>query len=197
MAIGSLMVAAMLIWRPWGERNEFGYDAVQPIRDDAWIGTLVDAFGLCLVAITVSIATCILVRGRGRRWADVGAVVTILGGIAFAMGGFARGAVGWLATSDQIPVPAGTEMLRLVEDEPTHLMAVVMAGFLLFTLGTLALAVSWWRSAVVPRWLPVALIVLTIAQFSGIDDRLLDVLQVAVMGVFVCFAVLFLSRADD
>lgn len=197
LVLGSLLVAAMLIWRPWGERDEFGYDAVQPIRGDAWTGTLVDSFGLALVAITVSVATCVLVRGRGRRWADVGAVVTTVGGIAFAMGGFARGAVGWLATADQVPASGGAEVLRLVEDEPMHLMAVAMAGFLLFTLGTLALAVAWWRSAAVPRWLPITLIVLTVGQFSGINDRPLDVLQVVVMGVFVCFGGFFLTRTAD
>jgi hypothetical protein len=194
LGFGAAAIAAMLVWKPWGERDELGYDAVRPIRDHAWTGTTVDAFAFALVSVTLAVATCALVRRRGRHWADVGAVVTVVGGIAFAMGGFARGAVVWLATADQVPADAGATVLQLVEDEPGHLMALAMAGFLLYTLGTLALTVAWWRSRVVPRWLTVALVVFTVAQFSGIDDRPLDLVQVACMGVLVCFAVFFVGR---
>ena len=194
LAAGAATVAALLVWLPWGERNEFSYQGVAPIRDTAWLGILLDALAMGVLAITVSLATCLLTSGRGRRCADVGAVVTVLGGLAFAMGAFARGAVSWFATADQVGGAAGSRMLALVQEEPTRLMLVAMAGFLLFTVGILVLAVAWWRCRAVPRWLPITLAVLTVGQFTGLEGRALDVLQILVMAVLIVFAVVFVTR---
>lgn len=195
LALAAATVAVLLGWLPWGERNEFGYEAIAPIRDTAWLGILLDGLAMGVLAITVSLATCLLASGRGARWADVGAVVTIIGGLAFAMGAFARGAVSWFATAEAVGADAGSTVLTLVQDqEPGRLTLVAMAGFLLITVGTLVLAVAWWRSRTVPRWLPVTLAVLTVAQFTGFDGRALDVLQILLMVVFIVFAVIFVIR---
>lgn len=194
LLISALTVAGLLLWLPWGERNGFGYDSIAPIRDTAWLGIALDGFAFGLLTITASLATCMLAPGRGRRWAEVGAVVTIIGGLAFAMGAFARGAVSWFASDPTLGADAGRTLLALVEDEPARLLMVAMVGFLLVTVGMLVLAVAWWRSRSVPRWLPIALAVLTVAQFTVFEGRALDVLQILVMLVFAAFAIAFMRR---
>ena len=36
LAVAAVAEAAMLIWRPWGERNATGYGDMAPIRDNLW-----------------------------------------------------------------------------------------------------------------------------------------------------------------
>ena len=197
LALGAITVAGMLAWRPWGDRNAFGYDDIEPLRDNAWIGTLADGFAFAVTAIALSLVTCHLVRARGSRWATTGAVITSLAGIAFAMGSLAHGAVAWFATSDVISVEAGTALLNHLEDNPLRVMAAVMAGFLGYTIGSLLLSVALLRGHAVPRWLPVTFIVLTLAQFAPVPSRALDFIQIALMAALVCLAGMVLARRTD
>jgi hypothetical protein len=195
LAIGSVAVAAMLVWRPWGERNATGYGDMAPIRDNLWAGILIDSTGYAVVAITLALATCLLVQHRGSRWANTGAVLTMLGGVLFAMGQFGHAVLGWFATSKAISTEAGKALVSYADDNPVRVMLPVMAGFLLVAVGMLALAVALLRSHAVPQWLPISMIVLTVAQFGPIPNRVLDFLQVAIMGVFVVLAATLAGRA--
>ena len=147
LALGAGTVAAMLVWRPWGERNAFGYGDVAPLRDNLWVGTLLDGFGFAVAAIALSLAVCLLVRDRGSSWANTGAVLGVLGGVAFAMGSFAHAALSWYATSDAISPAAGRALLEYAEDNGVRVMLPAMAGFLMVAIayararhGTAALA---------------------------------------------------------
>ena len=197
LALGAIAVASMLVWRPWGERNAFGYDDVEPLRDNAWIGTFVDGLAFAVTAIALSLVTCYLVRARGSKWATTGAVITSLAGIVFAMGSLAHGAVAWFATSDVISVEAGTALLNQVEDNPLRVMVPVMVGFLGYSIGTLMLSVALLRGHAVPRWLPITFVVLTLAQFSPVPSRALDFIQIALMALLVCLAGMVLARRAD
>lgn len=194
LAVAGATLAALLVWLPWGARNAFDHASIQPIRDTAWLGMTLDGLAMGVLAVTVSIATCLLAPDRGRRWADVGSVLTVLGGIAFAMSAFGRGVLGWFATAESVGPAAGDALLTLVSEDPTRLVLVTGGGFLSVTIGTLILAVAWWRSRVVPRWLPITLAVLTVAQFTFFEGRALDVVQILLMLSFVAFAVVFLRR---
>jgi hypothetical protein len=70
-------------------------------------------------------------------------------------------------------------LLQHVADDGAHLIAVQAAGFLLHALGLLLVAVALWRARSAPRWVPIALAVLTIATFSGVSGRALDVVEAA------------------
>jgi hypothetical protein len=194
LALGALTVAAMLVWRPWGERNAFGYDDIAPIRDNLWVGSLVDGIGFAVVAVSLGLGTCLLVRGRGSRFANVGAVLATLGGITFAAGSAAHAAVGWVATSDVISAHTGRALLDFIDDKGGRLMIPAVVGFLLVTLGTLLLATALLRSGALSRWVPIALIVLTVAQFP-VPARVQDFVQIAYMALLVCVAALFAGRA--
>lgn len=194
LALGAATVATALVIKPWGDRDEFGYADLAPHRDGIWVGTLADGFALALVGVTLALVVLGVVRRRGSRLAEVGAVMTVVGGIAFAMGSFAHGAGAWFATSDAISTDAGTALLQRVEDTPERLLVVVMVGFGLYTLGSLALASALIRARVAPRLLPIGFVVLTLAQFSPVPERILDFIQVVLMALLVVMAGLVVAR---
>lgn len=200
LALGALTEAVLLVIRPWGERDAFGYDDIAPIRDEAWAGTVVDGLAVAVVAITLSITVCSLVRRRGAVWATVGAALTALGGIVFASGATAFATVLWYATdTDAVPVDVGTDLLKLATDGgASHATVLPMAGFLTYTVGSLVLSVALLRAGTVPKWLPTAFIVTTLAQFTPVPTRVLDFVQVFAMGLLFALAVLALrSRTGE
>jgi hypothetical protein len=195
LAVGAVAVAAVLLFRPWPERNAFDYDQIAPSRDGIWTGILVDGLGFAVTAVALSLVVCAMARTRGAVWANVGAVVTSLGGIAFAMGAFAFAALAWYATDATVlSEEQGARMLDHVVDNPQHAMVMQMAGFLGYTIGSVLLSVALLRARAVPRAIPVAVLVLTAAQFSGVDERVLDFVQIALMAVLVCIAALFVRN---
>ena len=85
-------------------------------------------------------------------------------------------------------------LLEYAVANPDHGMLLQMGGFMLYTLGTLLLAGALLRAVSVPRWLPIAMVALTIAQFAT-SDRILDFVQIAAMAVLVILAALALRRS--
>lgn len=178
LAGGALAVSAMLIWRPWPERNDLSYAGLASVRDSAWIGSVIDGLGLAAAAVALGLAACLLAPVRGAAWANVGAVVTGFGGLAFGAGTVSFAVLGWYATATEaIPADVGATLLGYVEDDFGRIGILVMGGFLLFTVGSLLLMVALWRARAVPRWLPIAFTLLTVALFAGLPGRVLDVVQ--------------------
>lgn len=167
LSLASLIVATIVLWQPWGERDSFGYADIAPHRDGAWLGALADGLAFAAAGITLGLAVCLLAPARGRVLAAIGTVGTALGGALFSAGMVGFGALAWYATNPAaLSAEAGTTLLAQVKDNPGHLLVIQMAGFLLFTVGALVLMVALWRARSVPRWLPVAYLVLTIATFA-------------------------------
>jgi hypothetical protein len=73
-------------------------------------------------------------------------------------------------------------------------MVPQMLGFLLFTLGSLLLMGALWRSRSVPRWLPIAYLVLTVGIFA-LSGLLLNVVQAVQTLLLVPVAFYALRRA--
>jgi hypothetical protein len=116
-------------------------------------------------------------------------VAATLGGITYAMGAFGFAALAWYATeTSALPVEEGTALLEYAVDHPAHVLGPQMAGFLLFTIGTVLLSVALLRSRTVPRWLPAGLLVLTAATFLPVPSRVLDSIQVVFMALLVVLA---------
>ena len=179
LTLGCIASAVVVLWQPWGERDSLSYADIAPNRDAAWLGAVVDGLGFAAIGIALGLAVCMLARRRGAVWANVGAVMCGIGGVAFCAGMTAFGSLAWYATgTDVIDAEAGTALLSAVESEVAHLLAVQMAGFLLFTVGSLLLMVALWRSAAVPRWLPIAFVALSVAVFA-LDGVLLNIVQAA------------------
>jgi len=195
LALGAVAIAVIVLWQPWGERDALSYEDIAPHRDAAWLGTLVDGLAIAAVGVTLALAVCRLVRARGAALATVGSVLTGFGGIAFFAGMFAFGSLSWYATSpDAVPPDAGSAFMTYVNDNPGHVMLPQMLGFLLFTLGSLLLMGALWRSRSVPRWLPIAYLVLTVGIFA-LSGLLLNVVQAVQTLLLVPVAFYALRRA--
>ncbi len=189
LALAAGAVSMVLLFRPWPIRNSFLYQELAPVRDAIWTAILVDALAFAAIGLSLSLAVCLLARDRGARLANVGAIVTIVGAVLFAMGAFAFAALTWYATDTAaLPVVEGTRLLEYAVANPEHVMLPQLLGFLLYTLGTLILAVAILRSGSVPRWLPVAMLGTTVAQFT-VHDRALDLVQIGAMAVLILLAV--------
>ena len=197
LALGAAVVAAVLLFRPWPVRNSFLYQELAPIRDGIWTSILVDSLAFAGVAIGLSLVIAQLTPSRGASLANIGAIIATVGGLLFGIGAFAFAAFTWYVTDPAaLSIADGTRLLEYAVANPEHLMLVQAIGFLLYSLSTLVLAVALFRAGTVPRWLPITMIVLTIAQFVT-SDRVLDFVQIAAMAVFVILAALVVrpSRA--
>lgn len=172
-------VLALLAWSPWPGRNTLAHADLAPVRDAVWVASFLDGILTGLMGVTFGLAVWLLVPARGVRWSGAAAVLSGLGGVLFAGGITARAFVVWYATAPELPAGAGEAVLGHVADEPARLYAVGAAGFLLVTGGILVGAVGLGLSRAAPRWLLVALVVVTPLPLviSPGADRLLDVLQ--------------------
>jgi hypothetical protein len=200
VTLGAAVLAVLVLWQPWGARDQLGYADLAPHRDAAWLGAVVDGLAFAAVCVALALAVCRLAPGRGWVWATVGAVVTGVGGVAFAAGMAAFGSLAWYATStDAVPAQAGTALMTYVEDNPGHVLGLQMAGFLLATLGTLALMVALWRARSVPRWLPIAYLVLTVGVFalSGVALNIVQAAQTLSLVVVAFYAWRVAARPAD
>ncbi len=195
LVLAAAAVAVVLLFRPWPVRNSFLYEELAPVRDAIWTAILVDAVAFAVIGLSLSVGVCLLAPIRGARLANIGAVVTIAGGLLFAMGAFAFAAFTWYVTDPTaLTVQDGARFLEFAVANPEHLMLPQMLGFLLYTVGTLILAAAMLRSGAVSRLLPIAIVGTTLAQFA-VHDRALDLVQVGAMAVLVLVGVQ-LARAD-
>jgi hypothetical protein len=188
LAISAAVVATVLLFRPWQVRNSFAYAELAPVRDAIWTAIFIDALAFVAVAISVALSVALLAQVRGSRLANIGAVITIAGGVLFAMGAFAFVALVWLVTDTSVlPAADGARVLEAALTEMVHVALPQALGFLLFTAGTLFLAAALFRSRAVPRWLPIAIVVATVLQFA-FHDRALDFVQIGAMALWIVLA---------
>jgi hypothetical protein len=190
LTLGSAAVAAVVLWRPV-PRDTLDYAGLAPLRGEAWASYLIDSIGFMVAAVALSIAVCLLAPARGAGWANAGAILTSVGGMVFSAAVFAFAMLAWYGTA--VPAESGGPVLAALKDDGGHLMGPQVIGFLAYNVGTVLLATALWRARSVPRWLPIALAVLTVAQFP-LPDRLIDVAQALLMAGYVAVA-WFVMRA--
>lgn len=195
LGVGALTIAGLLATTPWGERNATSYDEITTVRDAAWAGMLADGIAFAVVAALFSMTVLFLVRGRGRALALLGAIVTSLGGLLFAMGSLAFASLAWYATSPAIPVDTGRALMAYAAENPQHGFVPAMIGFLLYTVGSLLLSVALLRGRAVPVAAVIVFAALTLSQFAGVDGRGLDLVQIALMLLLAGLAVIGFRRA--
>ena len=111
------------------------------------------------------------------------------------MGSFAFASFAWYATSAAIPVDSGKALMAYAAENPQHGFVPAMIGFLLFTVGSLLLAVALLRSRAVPIAAVIVFAVLTVSQFAGVEGRGLDFVQIALMLLLTGLAVVGFRRS--
>lgn len=181
LAAASLVLAVLVLTHPWGERFDSSaedfvtYDYVIDNHANAWPAMFADVVAFGLVAVCLAIGVTHLVRARGRLAATVGAALVVLGGLLSAMGSFAFVTV--LYFVGELPEEAGRALVDTLNDDVGHVLGAEMAGFLLFTLGSLVLAGALFRARAVPR-VPLAVYaLLTVALFAGLPNTAMDLVQ--------------------
>ncbi|MBF4769112.1 hypothetical protein ISU10_15195 [Nocardioides agariphilus] len=198
LAASALTSALLLISTPWGDRYNssadevLDYERLAPVRDGAWGGMLADGIAFAVLGVTLSLVVCHLVRGRGRVSALVGSAITTVGGICFAMGGFAFASITWFASG--ISEGAGRELVDYANDNVPHLLGATMAGFASFTLGSLVVVAALFRARAVPSTALAAYVVLVLAQFAPLPGRAIDFVQIAMMVLVLALGVSVLRR---
>jgi hypothetical protein len=202
LAAAAASVAVLVALHPWGERLDSGADEIlsydvllRADRDTAWASLLVDGFAFAVVALTAALGTCLLVRRRGRLPALVGSVLTVTGGVLFAMGSSGFATLTWYATSDALPEAAARGLVTYANDTPAQLLGAQMAGFLLVTVGGLTLAVALGRARAVPLPAVAGFVVLTLALFVPLPAGGIDVVQVLQMALVAALAIPLWRRA--
>lgn len=187
LALGAITAAANLLARPVLAEDSSDFSQVAPERDAVWLFGLVGAISTPTAYLALGLAACVLVRARGGMLATVGALLTGIGALGYASGFFAFHVLTWYGTADVLS-PQGEEFLTYVGDNSGHVFGPQMFGFLLCVLGYLTIAVAFWRSRAVPRWLPIAIatsFMLTMLAGTGIA---FDVVHALYMATFVAVA---------
>jgi hypothetical protein len=202
LAASAATVAVLLATKPWGDRLDSSsddflvYDKLLDVRDAAWVSMLVDGFAYAVIGVTLGLGVLHLARARGRVAALVGAALTTVGGILFAMGAGSFATFAWFATADGQPDGAGRSLVDYANDHVGHVVGADMAGFVTFTVGSLVLTAALIRARAVPVLAAVVFILLTLAQFvmpAGHD--ILNYLQIAQMVMLIGFAAVLWRRA--
>jgi hypothetical protein len=189
LAAAAVVAGVNLLARPLPADDFNEYAAAAPVRDALWTFATVAAVSTAIAYIAVGLAVCLLAPSRGAVWASAGAVCTALGGVGYAAGFFATGAIHWYATSTVIPAEAGTALLRYAGEQSGHVFGPQVAGFLAFVIGyVVLLAVALWRSGSVPRWLPIAIPVTFLAAMLAGTGVAFDVANAAFMATMVAIA---------
>jgi hypothetical protein len=190
LVLGAFTFAAFGIWHPApAARGSFGYDVIAPMRISWWAWHLFGGLGVAAAALAVALAVCLLVPARGATWATLGALLTALGGLAFYGGVAAEGVLGAYATNPEaLPAQSGTTLITFIDDNFEPVVAVLLPGFALLTLGPLLLALALWRARSVPRSLPIAFALTNLARFPLSTGVLADVVNSAFAATLVAIA---------
>jgi hypothetical protein len=109
-----------------------------------WFRIHVLSAGAAVLFVVAALALASLVRGRGAALATTGATMVVLGGGAMAIAFGAEAHLLSLAADPSLDRSAMVALAELEQDSPA--IALLMAGFPLFGLGTLALMAGLIRS---------------------------------------------------
>ncbi|MEV6110646.1 hypothetical protein AB0M28_38990 [Streptomyces sp. NPDC051940] len=167
--VGGLASLVPAVWLPTsalGGMDEPTYADISGAGGGWLVWHQLNALGVTLAMVGLSLMVCLLVRDRGRRWAASGAAVTTVGGVLFAPGVAAFGYLGAYATeSDALSRAEGTKLVEYVNDHAGDVLILLIPGVILITAGQLLLAVALWRGGTVPVWYVGAMAVLNLVSF--------------------------------
>jgi len=163
LAVTSVLGLPLTVLWPGTSGEWFGYGDVAPIRDRFfWVLTVL-AVVFILNVPAQALAAMLIVQNRGARWATAGGAVMILGAAMQVTGPAGWATLYYHTTGPALdPATATAFMTRIADD--WRLFAVPTAGALLVVLGTVVQAVGLWRSRALPRWVPLASLVV-VAMF--------------------------------
>ena len=135
---------------------------IAPDRD-LWWGVLMALAVLLSLSVPLqALATMLLVRARGSGWATIGGVLMWVGAVVHAAGLAGWAAAYFFPTDPAVGAAAGRTVVEAANADEAHLVALVPIGMGLVVVGTLLQCVGLFRARVVPTWLPVAALFVTL-----------------------------------
>jgi hypothetical protein len=177
LAVTSVLGLALTVLWPEPSGEWYAYGDVAPIRDRFFAVLTVLTVVFLLGVPAQALAAMLVTRGRGAGWATAGGAVLILGAAMQATGPAGWAMLYYYAGGPALdPATATAFMARIASDG--LLYAVPTAGALLVAVGTAVQAVGLWRSRALPRWIPLASLVI-VASFvlpvNGLAGALVQV----------------------
>lgn len=152
---------------PHPELGDTAAETVAVVAQDPaqWFRIHVLSAGASVLFVVAALALASLVRGRGAALATTGATLMALGGGCLAIAFGAEAHLLSLAADPSLDRAAMVALAELESDSPA--VGLLMTGFPLLGLGTLALMGGLIRSGVVPRWQPVLVVVGTFTSIAA------------------------------
>lgn len=159
--LAELVKFAFIVWhQPYEKGSSMPYADFVAIRDSWWAVHVMGAAALATAAIAVTAACCVLARTRGAGFATAGAALTAVGAPLLAIGIGGDGIAARLAaTPDLVPPETGAKLLNYVLVDAGEVLLPLLVGLALYVVGTILAGVGLLRARVVPRWIPIALII--------------------------------------
>jgi hypothetical protein len=163
LVLGTVLRAVFLLWHPPFTTDFYDYEQVSAWADDWYpMHMAVGAPGFATLFIGLAAVTAVLCARRGGVPAVIGGVLASAGGIAFAFGLAAEGAVwGWALDPAVIDAEAGAALLRGIESGPQLTTPILLAASgVVIPLGVLLQLIALAVARTVPLWLPIATLVI-------------------------------------
>jgi hypothetical protein len=154
IVFGAISVLAIsLLFPAAGDNNFFTYDSVSADRDFHWSFLTFVAANIVVSAISVGLASVMLVPARGWPWATAGFTLGVIGAALYAIG-----VGGWAMTyffaTDPTALDASTAtaLVDSVNDDSVRLFTAAFSGAISIAIATLLMAIGLWRSRNLPKW---------------------------------------------
>jgi hypothetical protein len=153
-------VPAGVLWpEPAAGTGTYAYADILGKRELWWgLLTFLALLQVCNVPLQ-ALATMSLVRRRGSTWATFGGALMWLGCGLQATGIALWAAAYYFPLDPSVSRAAGTAMFDVVNNDISHIFAVMIPGAMLVILGTVFQAVALFRAKVVPVWVPLLTLV--------------------------------------
>jgi hypothetical protein len=137
---------------------------VVAVRDTFLGSKLAVAVGSLLMIPLVLAVRRRLVPGRGSGLATVAAVLVTVGMASNALSQATHGYLLWFASAPTVDQAAGAAVVEAsVTSQSLATLPVSFLSVPVFAVGLLLLAASLWRAGSVPRWVPVAIVLVDVA----------------------------------
>jgi hypothetical protein len=156
-SVSAFALSLMSALKPLGHGGGLpGYAAIAPHRDYAWAFFVIAGVQLIIGACAAALASLLLARERGARWATAGASLVWLGAALYGVGIGGWAALYYFGTDPRALSPAaGARLFHSFNHDGAHMLAVPFGGALIVAIGSLLIAVALLRARSVPRWVPI------------------------------------------
>jgi hypothetical protein len=153
-ATSVMAIPAGLFWpEPSGNGETYAFSDIVGQRD-LWWGLLTTIGIVAMVSVTLqALATMLLVRRRGSTWATVGGAFMWIG-VTVQGAAVAAWAAAYFFPTDPSLNGAGRAAFDAVNNDISHIFALMIPGAALALVGQVLQAVGLFRAKVVPAWVP-------------------------------------------